>query len=307
MNVRGAPAIGVTAAMGMVLAAIKHQELPPKNFFRKMNQAKEKLQTTRPTAVNLFHSLNRIYSILEELKRKKREPKVIAERLLAEAKEMWQEDVDTNLAIGKQGAKILEDGDSVLTHCNAGSLGTFQHGTALSVIRWAVKKGNKNIQVIADETRPRLQGARITAFELQFDNIPVKVECDNTAGLMMKLGKIQKVIVGADRIVQNAVFNKIGTYMVAITAKYHNIPFYVAAPKITLGLDKREKDVEIEQCDGWFEVALLRGRLKNKPIVPKNVECLNYAFDPTPMELSTGIITEDGIFNPSELLEYYLK
>jgi methylthioribose-1-phosphate isomerase len=217
---------------------------------------------------------------------------------------LWQEDIDRNRAIGRHGADLLKDGDTVLTHCNAGSLATVQYGTALAPIRWAIQEQGKKIRVIADETRPRLQGATLTAFELHYDRIPVQVEPDNTSGLMMRLGKVQKIIVGADRIVKDAVFNKIGTYMVAMAAKYHHIPFYVAAPSSTLSLTETEKDVIIEQRDGQFEVAEIMGRLK-EPIVPEGVSCINYGFDGTPMDLVTGIITEDGVFTPAELLQKY--
>lgn len=305
MNVRGAPAIGVTAAMGMACAAIEFSD-GTKNFddfWQNMEKAAEIMKGTRPTAVNLFWAVDRM---IDKGKTLGNDPVTIKVGLIKEAKKMAVEDIEINKKIGKWGAELLEDGDTVLTHCNAGSFATVMYGTALAPIYWAVQEQGKKIQVIADETRPRLQGARITAFELQMDKIPVKIECDNAAGLMMRLGKIQKIIVGADRIVSDTVINKIGTYMVAICAKYHNIPMYVAAPRSTLSLAETEKDVIIEQRDGWHEVAEVMGRAKNNPIAPEGVECINYAFDFTPMELITGIITEDGIFNPDELLKKYL-
>ncbi|MHA1819848.1 MAG: S-methyl-5-thioribose-1-phosphate isomerase [Promethearchaeota archaeon] len=306
MNVRGAPAIGVTAAMGMACAAIEFnsQKLDYNAFMKKLNEAADILKATRPTAVNLFWAIDRQLKVAQNAGD---DPQKITDALISEAKKMAQEDIALNKAIGKHGADLLEDGDTVLTHCNAGSLATVQYGTALAPIRWAVEEQGKKINVIADETRPRLQGARLTSYELYYDKIPVKVECDNTSGLMMRLGKIQKIIVGADRIVKDAVFNKIGTYMIAIAAKYHNIPMYIAAPTSTLSLNESEKDVIIEQRDGWFEVAEVMGRAKDNPIVPKGVECINYAFDGTPMDLITGIITEDGVFTPEELLNKYLK
>ena len=231
-------------------------------------------------------------------------PPELTKLIIAECQKMWQEDIDTNRAMGKHGAALLEDGDTVLTHCNAGSLATVQYGTALAPIRWAIEEEGKKIQVIADETRPRLQGARLTAWELHYDKIPVKVEADNNAGLMMRLGKINKVIVGADRIVNGVVFNKIGTFMVAMAAKYHNIPMYVVAPKSTLSLNESEKDVIIEQRNAQFEVAEIMGKIK-EPIVPEGVECINYAFDATPFELISKIITEDGVFSPEELIQRY--
>jgi len=301
MNIRGAPAIGVAAAMGMGLAALEFQNLSPTEYQKKMDEAAKTITSTRPTAVNLFWAVDRIQKVM---KKNGPTPKKMTEAVVAECKKMWQEDIDTNLSIGKHGAALLKDGDTVLTHCNAGSLATVQYGTALAPIRWAIDEDHKKISVVADETRPWLQGARLTAYELFYDKIPVKVESDNTAGIMMRLGKIQKVIVGADRIVKDAVFNKVGTYMVAICAKYHKIPMYIAAPRSTLSLSQTEKDVTIEMRDGWSEVAEAMGRFK-EPVVPKGVECVNYTFDATPMELITGIITEDGVFTPEELLKRY--
>ncbi|WP_457559753.1 S-methyl-5-thioribose-1-phosphate isomerase [Candidatus Harpocratesius sp.] len=302
MNIRGAPAIGVAAAFGMVLAAQENQNQNFENFIKSMHQAANLLKNTRPTAINLFWAIERMLKIIPT---EKSDIDQITERLLEEALKMWQEDINCNKAIGKHGASLLSDNDVVLTHCNAGSLATVLYGTALAPIRWAVEEEKKKIQVIADETRPRLQGARLTAWELNYDQIPVKIEPDNTAGLLMRKGLIQKIIVGADRIVSDAVFNKIGTYMLAIVAKYHNIPFYVAAPGSTLALDQKESDVIIEQRDGQFEVAKIMG-IASKPIVPDGVECINYAFDATPMDLVTAIITEDGLFSPKELLTHYL-
>ena len=213
---------------------------------------------------------------------------------------MAQEDVNVNKNIGKNGATLLQDGDVVLTHCNAGSLATVQYGTALAPIRTAIESG-KAISVIADETRPRLQGARLTAYELQYDKIPVKVISDTSSGLLMRLGKVDKVIVGTDRITSDAVFNKIGTYLVALAAFDNKIPFYVAAPTSTLSLQETIEDVTIEQRDSG-EVGNILGKVQ---IVPNGVECLNYAFDFTPFRLVTGVITEDGVFTPEELLKKY--
>ncbi|WP_371803131.1 S-methyl-5-thioribose-1-phosphate isomerase [Candidatus Lokiarchaeum ossiferum] len=301
MNIRGAPAIGVAAAMGMALATIEFQKLPYNDFIQQMNHAAKIITATRPTAVNLFWAVDRIQKLIQ---RSGQDVVKISEIIIKEAQTMWQEDIDTNRKMGMHGASLLEEDDTVLTHCNAGSLATVLYGTALAPIRWAIEEEGKKIQVIADETRPRLQGARLTAWELQYDKIPVKVESDNAAGLMMRLGKIQKIIVGADRIVRDTVFNKIGTYMVAMAAKYHNIPMYVVAPRSTLSMNETEKDVIIEQRDGQFEVGQIMGRIKT-PIVPEGVECINYAFDGTPMDLITAIITEDGVFTPEELVKKY--
>ncbi len=301
MNIRGAPAIGVAASMGMALAGVEFQYMDIKTYRSYMAQAAKTITSTRPTAVNLFWAVKRMQMKIEENKSKS--PKEITQILINEAKLMWKEDIDTNRAIGKNGSEILEDGDTVLTHCNAGSLATVQYGTALAPVRWAIEEEGKKIQVIANETRPRLQGARLTAYELHYDKIPVKVQSDNCAGLMMMMGNIDKVIVGADRIVSDAVFNKIGTYMVALAAKRHNIPFYVAAPESTLSMNETREDVTIEQRDG-NEVANVLGKMQ---IVPNGVEMINYAFDITPFDLITGVITEHGIFKHRELIRRYRK
>ncbi len=297
MNIRGAPAIGVAAAMGMALATIKYRDIPKSEFLKKMEEAANIIKSTRPTASNLFWAVNRIWDIISTYPDN---PSGISELVIEEAKLMAQEDINVNKNIGKNGANLLEDGDVVLTHCNAGSLATVQYGTALAPVRAAIEAG-KNISVIADETRPRLQGARLTAYELHYDKIPVKVISDTSSGLIMRLGKINKVIVGTDRVTSDAVFNKIGTYLVALAAKDNNIPFYVAAPTSTLSLQETINDVTIEQRDST-EVSNILGKVQ---IVPDGVECLNYAFDITPFRLVTGIITEDGVFSPEELLKKY--
>jgi len=297
MNIRGAPAIGVAAAMGMALATIEYRALPKEEFLKRMEEAANVIRSTRPTASNLFWAVNRIWEILSSFPDN---PSNISELVVEEAKLMAQEDVNVNKNIGKNGATLLEDGDVVLTHCNAGSLATVQYGTALAPIRTAIENGKK-ISVIADETRPRLQGARLTAYELQYDKIPVKVISDTSSGLLMRLGKINKVIVGTDRVTSDAVFNKIGTYLVALAAYDNRIPFYVAAPTSTLSLHETVDDVTIEQRDST-EVKNVLGKVQ---IVPDGVECLNYAFDITPFRLVTGIITEDGIYTPEKLLKKY--
>ena len=297
MNIRGAPAIGVAAAMGMALATIEYRDLPKSEFLKKMEEAAEIIRSTRPTASNLFWAINRIWQIISSYPDN---PSNVSELVIEEAKIMAQEDINVNKNIGKNGAELLEDRDIVLTHCNAGSLATVQYGTALAPVRAAIEQG-KNISVIADETRPRLQGARLTAYELQYDKIPVKVISDTSSGLIMRLGKINKVIVGTDRVTSDAVFNKIGTYLVALAAKDNNIPFYVAAPTSTLSLNETIDDVIIEQRDS-AEVSNVLGKVQ---IVPAGVDCLNYAFDITPFRLVSGIITEDGVFTPEELLKKY--
>ncbi|WP_423792990.1 S-methyl-5-thioribose-1-phosphate isomerase [Methanocaldococcus indicus] len=275
MVVRGAPAIGISAGYGLALA-----EIYGDNIYK----AYETLKNTRPTAVNLFWALDRCLKAYKEGK-----------NILDEAKKIHKEDIETNKKIGKIGEKIIDDGDNILTHCNAGALATSMYGTALSVIRFAHYNG-KNIFVIVDETRPRLQGAKLTAFELKYENIPFRVITDNTAGFLMSLGKVDKIVVGTDRILKDGtVYNKIGTYSLAILAKYHNIPFYVAAPLSTFDLKSKEDDIVIEERDEK-EVAYIDG----VRIVPEGVRCYNYAFDKTPPNLITGIITEKGIIKPNE-------
>lgn len=297
MNIRGAPAIGVAAAMGMALASIEFKNKNKEEFLSSLKEAGELIKQTRPTAVNLFWAVDRILNKIKGVDKKSSE---LSEIIIDEAKKMWQEDIDTNKSIGKYGAELLDDGDTVQTHCNAGSLATVQYGTALAPVRVAIEQGKK-ISVVADETRPRLQGARLTAFELQYDKIPVDVICDSSSGLMMRLGKIQKVIVGADRITSDGVFNKIGTYMVALAAQDNKIPFYVAAPVSTLSMSESFEDVKIEQRDSK-EVSHVLGKVQ---IVPEGVNCINYAFDFTPFELVSAVITEDGVFPPKDLVEKY--
>ena len=275
MVVRGAPAIGVSAAYGLALAEINGDDI---------YKAYEVLKNTRPTAVNLFWALDRCLTAYKEGK-----------SILDEAKKIHEEDIETCRKIGMIGEKLIEDGDTILTHCNAGALATSAYGTALSVIRFAFYNGKK-IRVIADETRPRLQGAKLTAFELSYEGIPVKVITDNTAGFLMQKGEIDKIIVGADRILADGtVYNKIGTYSLAVLAKYHGIPFYVAAPLSTFDLKSREEDVIIEERSE-DEVAYIDG----VRIVPEGVGCYNYAFDKTPPDLITAIITEKGIVKPNK-------
>ncbi|MFX1574755.1 MAG: S-methyl-5-thioribose-1-phosphate isomerase [Promethearchaeota archaeon] len=299
MNIRGAPAIGVAAAMGMALATIEYKDLPKEKFIEKMEEAANLIRNTRPTASNLYWGVNRIWKIIETYPDN---PPRLSDLVIEEAQIMAQEDIIVNKKIGKNGATLLEDGDTVLTHCNAGSLATVQYGTALAPVRAAIEEGKK-ISVIADETRPRLQGARLTAYECHYDKIPVNVISDTSSGLIMMLGKVNKVIVGTDRVTSDAVFNKIGTYLVALAAKDNNIPFYVAAPISTLSLHETIDDVTIEQRDS-NEVSNVLGKVQ---IVPDGVQCLNYAFDITPFRLVSGIITEDGVYTPDELLKKYKK
>ncbi|MHA1266246.1 MAG: S-methyl-5-thioribose-1-phosphate isomerase [Candidatus Helarchaeota archaeon] len=290
MNIRGAPAIGVAAGYGLAVAAYHSTEENVEKFKEELLQAAKRLRQTRPTAVNLFWAINRLLKILDsagtvqELKAK----------IIEEAHQIAREDFEINKAMGEQGATLIKDGFNILTHCNAGELATSgEYGTAIGVIKVAWEQGKK-IHVYADETRPRLQGARLTAFELQQNKIPVTVITDNMAGWLMYQGKIDCVIVGADRILRTGhVTNKIGTHSVAILANHYHIPFYVAAPKSTFDLEKDYTEVVIEERDKR-EVT----HIGSFQITPTGVEVINPAFDITPPEFVTAIITEKGILYP---------
>jgi methylthioribose-1-phosphate isomerase len=289
MIVRGAPAIGVAAAMGVALGAMQSQAKTLSEFEQEFDAICNVLAGTRPTAVNLFWAIRRMREKFEQLRALPVE-KIKAE-LVAEAQRMHVQDIANNEAMGKHGAVLLPSSGSVLTHCNAGALATAGYGTALGVIRAAVASG-KQISVFADETRPFLQGSRLTAWELMKDGIPTTLIADNMAGAMMRLGKIDAVIVGADRIAANGdVANKIGTYSVAVLAKEHGIPFYVAAPISTVDLNTPDgSKIPIEQRAST-EVTHLAG----KQIAPDDVRVENPAFDVTPSKYVTAIITERGV------------
>lgn len=289
MVVRGAPAIGVAAAFGYVLGL---REFASGDLQEWMKKVKENLANTRPTAVNLFWALDRMERTLLGNLGKSREE--ILEILEGEALRMAREDIEVNKAIGRNGAALLKDGWTILTHCNAGALATVDYGTALGVIRAAVESG-KRIRVFADETRPYLQGARLTAWELSKDGIDVTVITDNMAGWLMKKGLINAVIVGADRIAMNGdVANKIGTYTVAVLAKKHGIPFFVAAPTSTIDPKIRSGDeIPIEERS-QDEVLFCGGNR----VVPHGVKVVNPAFDVTEKDLVTAIITEKGVIWP---------
>ncbi|OGL44934.1 MAG: S-methyl-5-thioribose-1-phosphate isomerase [Candidatus Schekmanbacteria bacterium RBG_16_38_11] len=289
MIVRGAPAIGVTAAFGVALGAIKAGAKNLEDFKKEFNKICIRLSLTRPTAVNLFWAINKMREVVMQNKHKSID--TIKRELLKEAKKIYREDIYINQSIGGFGNRVIKYGDTVLTHCNAGALATAGFGTALGVIRASVKDGKK-IKVFANETRPFLQGARLTAWELLKDKIPVTLICDNMAGYFMKRGEISKVIVGADRIAANGdVANKIGTYSVAVLAKENNIPFYVAAPISTIDSEIKDgSSIPIEKRKP-SEVTTIAG----KSIAPRNVNVENPAFDVTPNRYISGIITEKGI------------
>src|SRR5271157_2750137 len=289
MVVRGAPAIGVAAAMGIALAVKNSKAETTGELKRDFDQACETIGKTRPTAVNLFWAIRRMQEKFERVRI--RPLTQIKQDLIEESQRMHAEDIAANQAMGRHGATLMPSEGGVLTHCNAGALATAGYGTALGVIRAAVESGKK-LHVFADETRPFLQGSRLTAWELMKDNIPTTVISDNMAGAMMRQGKIGAVIVGADRIAANGdVANKIGTYSVAILAKEHGLPFYVAAPISTVDLETPDGGkIPIEQRNP-AEVTHIAG----KAMTPPGVGIENPAFDVTPAKYVTAIVTERGI------------
>lgn len=286
MIIRGAPAIGVAASMGVALGVLRAGTAELDAQFEEICTT---LAATRPTAVNLFWAIDRMRSVYNAVRHQNVEE--IRERLIREAKQVYFEDIAINQAIGRNGAELVPDGKTVLTHCNAGALATAGYGTALGVIRAAVEAG-KTVDVFADETRPFLQGARLTVWELQQDKIPATLITDNMAGHFLKSGRIGCVVVGADRIAANGdVANKIGTYSVAVLAKENNIPFYVAAPISTLDLTLESGDaIPIEERAG-SEVTQVGGVI----VAPDGTDVRNPAFDVTPNRYVTAIITERGI------------
>src|SRR5947209_2785947 len=292
MVVRGAPAIGVSAAMGVALGAKQSVGTSVADLEYDFDYMCEVLSKTRPTAVNLFWAIERMRNAFSRAKAETEDVEEIKERLVTEAQKIYDEDIEANRRLGRFGGELIQDGASVLTHCNAGALATAgDYGTALGVIRGARDAG-KRVAVIADETRPFLQGARLTAWELAKDEIPVTLITDNMAGHVMKQGTVDVVVVGADRIAANGdTANKIGTYMVAVLAKQHNIPFYVAAPISTLDLTLKTGDeIPIEERDAR-EVTHLR----EHQLAPDGIQVHNPAFDVTPNELIAAIITDKGV------------
>jgi methylthioribose-1-phosphate isomerase len=292
MVIRGAPAIGVAAAMGVALGAKSiDPSLDPEAFDAALEPVYETLAATRPTAVNLFWAIERMRGIARGAREAGSSNAALTERLVEEAVGMHAEDVEANRAMGRFGAELMPAEGTVLTHCNAGALATAGYGTALGVIRAAVEAG-KRVAVFADETRPFLQGARLTAWELHHDDIPVTLITDNMAGHFMKAGKIDCVVVGSDRIAANGdVANKIGTYSVAVLARENNIPFYVAAPTSTVDLACPTGDeIPIENRD-TTEVTVVGERV----LAPEGIQVANPAFDVTPNRYVAAIITERGV------------
>ncbi|MDD1739405.1 MAG: S-methyl-5-thioribose-1-phosphate isomerase [Methanothrix sp.] len=288
LRVRGAPALGAAGAYGIALAARLCRASNAAEMMAELETAAEMIRSSRPTAVNLSWGVDRAMraaasGVGEE---------EIREMSLAEAEEIAAEDIRINQLLGRFGARLLQDGDNVLTHCNAGRLACVGWGTALGVVRSAVAEG-KSIHVYACETRPLHQGSRLTAWELARDGIPVTLICDSMSGSLMRKGRIDRIIVGADRITRDAVFNKIGTYSHAVLARHHGIPFYVAAPLSTFDPSHEEAEITVEERDPE-EICMLNG----KRLAPEGIEAYNPAFDATPLELVSGIITEKGVYKP---------
>jgi methylthioribose-1-phosphate isomerase len=292
MYIRGAPAIGAAAAFGLALAAVHSPAQNRTELTADVRQAAEVLRATRPTASNLFWALNRMLTKLES--ETSEDVDQIKQSLVLEAEALADEDVEINKRMGEYGAELVEDGYNILTHCNAGALATVDYGTALAPIRTAWEQG-KHVHVYVDETRPRLQGARLTAWELMRDGIPMTLIADNAAGYFIQSGKVDIIFVGADRVVANGdVVNKIGTYKLAVVARENGVPFYPVVPTSTIDLSIGSGDeVPIEER-GTEEVTHVRGQI----IAPEGVNAANPAFDVTPYRYVSGIITEHGIVYP---------
>ena len=287
--IRGAPAIGVAGAFGLALAALQSKATTKEDMIKDLERAKKILFETRPTAVNLAWGLNKMMNVAKN----SQNINEIKESIVEAATTLAEDDVKINKAMGKNGAVLFDNNDTIMTHCNAGALATVAYGTALGVVR-AIKESGKNIKVIATETRPVMQGSRLTTFELKHEGIDVSLIPDTAVGYTMANGLINKIVVGADRILSTGhVFNKIGTYQIAIIAKQHNIPFYVAAPLSTFDLESRHEDVIIEQR----KASEVTG-IGDKKTAPDGIDVINPAFDMTSPELISGIITENGIVKP---------
>jgi methylthioribose-1-phosphate isomerase len=292
MYIRGAPAIGAAAAFGLALAARQSQASDRETLLADLETAAGVIQATRPTAINLFWATNRMLQAARDSARPQVEG--IVQDLIDEAQRIADEDVDINRRMGAHGATLVEDGSNILTHCNAGALATVDYGTALAVIR-AAHEQDKRIHVWVDETRPRLQGARLTSWELMNENIPMTLIADNVAGHLMRTGRVDIIFVGSDRTAANGdVANKIGTYKLAVLAKENGIPFYAVVPTSTVDLAvPTGDDIPIEERD-----ALEVTHVRECQIAPDGVPVLNVAFDVTPHRYVTGIVTENGIAYP---------
>ena len=289
MVIRGAPAIGVAAAMGVALGALK---APRKTFDRDFERILLVLGKTRPTAVNLFWALQRMRQVYSE--KRSQSIDVVKHALKEEAQKIYQQDIAANKQLGKHGVGLLRNAKCIMTHCNAGALATAGYGTALGVLR-ALKESGRQFEVFVNETRPFLQGARLTAWELMKEKMPATLITDNMAGYLMQRGKVDAVVVGCDRVAANGdVANKIGTYTIAVLARRHKIPFYVAGPTSSIDVNcLTGNDIPIEERDAK-EVSHIFG----KALAPKGIQVLNPAFDVTSQDLITAIITEKGVIHP---------
>lgn len=290
LEVRGAPLIGVAAALALALVAYHSKGEGAEELLKELEKAAAHLKKTRPTAVNLFWALD---TVLAEARRASSLGLDVRKAVVEKALSIMEADVETNRRIGQIGSSLIEDGDNVMTICNAGALATVAYGTALSVIRFAWYQG-KNIHVFVPETRPLLQGSRLTAWELSYEGIPYTLITDNMAGYVFSKYKVDKVVVGADRILKDGTtYNKIGTYTIAVLARHHKVPFYVAAPSTTFDLESKVDDVVIEERSRE-EVLKIGGTY----IAPRDANVLNPAFDMTPPEYIAAFITEKGIVKP---------
>lgn len=295
LRIRGAPLLGAAAAFGIAIAAYHSKAESKEKLLEELEDAAIAIKRQRPTAVNLFWAADRVLALA---RRFTGTPKDLKSAVVEEAQRIADEDAKNNHAIGKNGAALVKDGDTILTHCNAGELCSVEYGTALGVVRAAVEEGKK-IKVIADETRPLLQGARLTTYELMRDGIPVTLITDSMAAYVMSRGLVNLVVVGADRIVQDAVFNKIGTYGLAILAKEHKIPFYVAAPKSTFDMSRKAANVIIEERKPE-EVT----HIGDTQIAPTGVKVFNPSFDATPLKYISGIICETQVYYPKDFAKF---
>jgi methylthioribose-1-phosphate isomerase len=295
LRVRGAPLLGAAAGFGIALTAYHSKAKTSEKLLAELEKSGAIIKSQRPTAVNLFWGVDRV---LDKARGFSGNVEMLKKLVIEEAQKIADEDAHQNRAIGKNGSALIEDGDIILTHCNAGELATVEFGTALGIIRAAWEQGKK-IKVFADETRPLLQGARLTAYELKRDGIPVTLITDNMAGYVMSKALVNKVIVGADRIVQDAVVNKIGTFPVAVLAHEHGIPFYVAAPKSTFDLTHKASDVIIEERKPE-EVT----HIGSCQIAPDGIKVMNPAFDITPLKYVSAIICESQVYYPKDFPKF---
>jgi methylthioribose-1-phosphate isomerase len=298
LRVRGAPLLGAAAAYGLALAACISNATCESELLADLEDAAQTLKNTRPTAVNLFWAVDRVLGKARDFRGTVEETKAI---VVQEAQQIADEDAEANRAMGENGAALINDGDVILTHCNAGELATVEYGTALGVVRAAWEQGKK-IKVVATETRPLLQGARLTAYELKRDGIPVTLITDSMVGYVMQKGLVDKIVVGADRIVQDGVANKIGTYTVAVLAHENGVPFYVAAPKSTFDLKRKSADIIIEERKP-AEITNYGG----KQVAAEGIAVLNPAFDVTPLKYVSAIIHEGGVYYQKDFVQFRLK